>query len=282
VRSKRLTSNNEGVTLMCYFVIFVTMNSPAPASLTISLPYGALYERRLSPRYYWDNSLRGEDDFVIIQKTLSGTGSFTWEGRSWPVPEGHAFIALVPEHSSYGFPSEGRQAWTFSWLNFAGSLATQLCRDLRLHFGPTLPLPTKSTAGQTFEALIRQARGRAYSDPWDVSQRCYSFLIEWARQLAEPLASARDPAEMAARICQTRFRERIGVKELAWESGVSREHLTRLFTERHGVSPAQYLRRLRTEEARRMLTTLGLPLNEAALRCGFPSPRALSRALAGS
>lgn len=256
------------------------MDLPAHNFLTITTPFGIPRERRSSARYYWDNSQRGEDDFVIIQKSLSGHGTFTWEGKSWEVPPDHAFIAIVPEHSAYGYPIEAKTPWEFSWLNLYGPLGTKLFRELRSLFGPVLLLPSQSTAGKAFDRLIAKARERAATDPFDLSLACYGFLIEWSRQLSDPALSTRDPVDAASRICQTRFREPLSVKEIAWETGISREHLTRLFTERHGMSPARYLRHLRTEEARRMLVTLGTSLKEAALRCGFPSARALSRALA--
>lgn len=256
------------------------MDLPAENFITIATPFGDLRERRSSSRYFWDNSQRGADPFVIIQRGLSGSGLFTWEGKSWEVPPDHAFIAIVPEHSAYGYPAEAKVPWEFSWLNFYGPLGTRLCREIRSLFGPVLALPSSSAAGKAYDILINKARQRTPINPFDLSLACYGFLIEWARQLNEPAASTRDPVDTASRICQTRFREPLSVKELAWEAGLSREHLTRLFTERHGMSPARYLRQLRTEEARRMLVTLGTSLKEAALRCGFPSARALSRALA--
>lgn len=256
------------------------MDLPAANFLTITTPFGVTRERRSSARYFWDNSMRGDGDFVIIQKSLSGSGAFTWEGKSWEVPPDYAFVAIVPEHSAYGYPADAKTPWEFSWLNLYGPLGTRLCRELRSLFGPVLPLPSASAAGKAYDILINKARQRTAIDPFDLSLACYSFLIEWARQLNDPAVSTRDPVDAASRICQARFREPLSVKELAWETGISREHLTRLFSERHGMSPARYLRHLRTEEARRMLTTLGTSLKEAALRCGFPSARALSRALA--
>jgi AraC-like DNA-binding protein len=258
--------------------------SGMPASfsdfLRISLPFGSTEERINSPRYLWDNRERGGDQFVIIQRTISGSGVFVWEGRSFPVPANHAFVATIPEESSYFFPSNHKTPWAFSWLNFYGPLAISLCRDLRRQYGPVLPLPRRSPAGSAFDALVRQGGSRAPVDPHDTSLACYAFLMEWARQLNRPGQDHPDPVETAVRICRTRFREPLGVKELAAESGISREHFTRLFAEKTGSPPALFLRELRADAAVAMMKEGDLPLKEAALRCGFASPRALSRALA--
>jgi AraC-like DNA-binding protein len=264
---------------MCHFVIIQKMTDPSEHFPGLSLPFGCEKEQVTSPRYFWNNADRGDGQFVIIQRTSLGKGLFVWEGRPFPVPSEHAFIATVPEASSYHFPAGQKTAWEFSWLNFYGPLAVLLCQDLRRQFGPVLPLPRRSPACFAYEALVAQGHRRAPADPHDTSIACYAFLVEWARQLGKPRPHHPDPAETAMRLCRTRFREPLGVKELAAESGLSREHFTRIFTDRTGLPPALYLRNLRTDAAIQMMADGSVPLKEAALRCGFASPRALSRAL---
>jgi len=248
--------------------------------LWMSAPFGQVGQRVNSARYHWDSSQRGEDQYVILQRTISGEGVFTWEGRNWPVPPGHAFVALVPEQSAYHFPAAAAEPWEFSWINLYGALALMLFRELRRMHGPVLPLPRRTRAAALFEHLTAQAARRDTLEPHDASLACYTFAMEWARQLKPSFRKA-DPVETITRICQSRFREPLGIKELAGETGLSREHLTRIFTEQTGISPARYLRDLRTQAAREMRETENLPLKEVALRCGFASPRALNRALAG-
>lgn len=249
--------------------------------LRLSAPFGNAFQRVNSTRYVWDSARRGEDQYVILQRTFSGEGVFTWEGRNWPVPPEHAFIALVPEQSVYYFPSDAPEPWEFSWMNIYGPLAVTLFRDLRHSHGPVLPLPRQSHAAVLYRHLVAQAEKRTVLDPYDASLACYTFLMEWAKQL-KPSHTRADPAETVARICRARFREPLNIKELAVETGLSREHLTRLFTGRMGVAPARYLRDLRTQAAREMLAAEDIPLKEIALRCGFVTPRALNRALAAA
>ncbi|HEX8371468.1 MAG TPA: helix-turn-helix domain-containing protein [Chthoniobacterales bacterium] len=245
--------------------------------LWIAAPHGSTKEVVQSTRYRWENSQRGSDPFVIIQHTESGCGRFVWEGESWEVPAGHAFIALVPEASSYSSLEGASNPWEFGWINLYGDLAMSLCRALRAAYGPVLPLPLKSTPASLFQSLVAQAERRVVQDPSDVSTACFAFLMEWKRVLDRP--AGRDPVETAKRICHTRYREPIGIKELALQTGLSREHLTRLFTEKVGSSPARYLRELRLEAVREFVATSSGTMKEAALRCGFPSAKALRRAL---
>src|SRR5690606_32185287 len=145
--------------------------------------------------------------------------------------------------------------------------------SFRETYGAVLPLPRKSKAGFLYERLSSGLETPA--DSFGNSALCYEFLMEWARQLAKPKVQERSPVAVALDLCAARFREPLGVKELAAETGLTREHFTRLFTEQTGSSPARHLRNLRTQAAREMMEIGGIPAKEVALRSGFPSVRSL-------
>lgn len=255
------------------------MTSSHRDNLIISTPFGRCTELVNSSRYHWKNDRRGDQQFVIIQQTLSGTGSFILSGKTHAVPTGYAFICLVPEPSAYRFPDASPTPWKFSWLNFYGLLALQLFRHLRDTYGSVLPLPSRSVPGAAFHALVARAEQRLARDPHDATLASLNFLVEWKRLLDHPQMRPADSVALVKRICQTRFREPLGIKELAAQTGLSREHLTRIFTDRTGTSPARYLREIRTHAARKLLQHRSVTLKEAAMRCGFPSTKALHRAL---
>jgi len=82
-------------------------------------------------------------------------------------------------------------------------------------------------------------------------------LLEWLRGVA--------PGEL-------------GSGMLAERLGVSMSTLRRKFRERLGISPAQYLTRLRMNEAKRLLGETLMPIKEIAARCGYGSAIAFHRA----
>lgn len=250
-----------------------------PDALLISIPFGVALETRQSPRYFWNCAKRGNEPLAILQWTLEGEGRFAFQGKEHPVRAGEAFIAVVPEKSTYYFPKEAQTPWKFAWLNIYGELGISLCRQFRNQFGPVMPLPKPSPAGSIFLRLTQLANAAKLPDPYETSAMGYRLLMEWSRQLTRPLYQRSDPIQVATAICASRFREPWGVKELADQTGLSREHFTRIFTQRTGQSPAGYLRRLRVDAAKEMIQSQNFPLTEVALRCGFSSTRSLRRAL---
>jgi AraC-like DNA-binding protein len=161
-----------------------TSDASPDLAMTMSAPFGQLKDSAFSSRYHYENDQRGNDSFVIIQRTTTGRGICRWQERDLSVPPETAFICLVP-----------------------------------------------------------------------------------------------DPVEAVIHICRTRFREHLGIKEIADQAGLSREHLTRIFTARMGTSPARYLRNHRVDAAREMRRFSDATWTETALRCGFPSVKALRSAL---
>jgi transcriptional regulator GlxA family with amidase domain len=65
---------------------------------------------------------------------------------------------------------------------------------------------------------------------------------------------------------------------LAARAGVSERHLSRLFLDHLGQSPARFVRTARVEAAARLLETTVLPMATVARRCGFGSTETLRSA----
>lgn len=127
--------------------------------------------------------------------------------------------------------------------------------------------------------LIRARHGPALA-----LQVAASFITS-ARDGQEPQISPRMPdprldPRVAAAIA--RMEERLEHPETAAATasavGVSPRRLEQMFNKNLGLTPAAYALSLRLAAARRMVTDTRHPLAEVALRCGFSSASALSRA----
>ncbi|MCJ2136388.1 helix-turn-helix domain-containing protein [Methylobacterium sp. J-026] len=84
--------------------------------------------------------------------------------------------------------------------------------------------------------------------------------------------------EVKAFVAQ-RADQTLSIDLLSERFNVSRRHITRLFRERTGLSIGAFQQGVRLAEARRLLKTTDLPIDEVAFRVGFESGSALARAL---
>lgn len=69
----------------------------------------------------------------------------------------------------------------------------------------------------------------------------------------------------------------IDLTELANSLGTSRRHIERMFLRYVGTSPKRYLRQLRLERSRALLTETDMPVNDIAFACGFTNTNAFSK-----
>jgi AraC-like DNA-binding protein len=242
-----------------------------PTEGLIEVPFAQLRQVESSIRYDWNNALRGDDPFVMLQFTERGEGCFEFGGIVRAVPRHHVFIGTLPETSRYFYPASAREPWVFSWINFYGELSLRLWRELRDHAGPVLQL--QPSAIRLFHRLVTRTSGRTWTDPYETSKAAYNFYLEVLRQLPKPAPA--QPFHDAVLHLQTRYQKVIRMKEVAAQAGMSREHFTRLFTTQMGEPPAAFLRRIRLEAAARLLRTTDLPRAEIAFRSGWPSPAKL-------
>lgn len=81
----------------------------------------------------------------------------------------------------------------------------------------------------------------------------------------------------ATDIMHQSFSSPLRVRQLAKEVGVHPAHLSRAFRLHFGCSPVAYLRRLRVEEARRLLLATSKPGAMIAIQCGFSDQSHLNR-----
>lgn len=70
------------------------------------------------------------------------------------------------------------------------------------------------------------------------------------------------------------------VTSMAHRAGVSVRHMTRLFYDELGTTPARYVEKVRLEAAQALLETGDDPMATVARRTGFGSPESLRRAFA--
>jgi len=102
------------------------------------------------------------------------------------------------------------------------------------------------------------------------SQAPYSYLESGIR--------VRDPLVTRAETwMQMHLREEFTLEHLAEMLAVSPRTLIRRFKKAAGYSPAEYLTRLRIEEAKRLLERTSLPLESIAERVGYRDPSSLRR-----
>jgi transcriptional regulator GlxA family with amidase domain len=154
-----------------------------------------------------------------------------------------------------------------------------LARQFKAHALTTHPM--NSELRRLVAALNRQVRSLKAPDGADAAALrllVCAVILEAARQItaARP---ARAEQAVAAALAHLRehLHEPVMMDHLARQAGCGRARLFQLFKQNTGLTPNDYLQRLRIAKARELLTTTSQSVTEIAFAAGFASSQYFSR-----
>jgi AraC family transcriptional regulator len=223
---------------------------------------------------------------VLIRHELTSTLDLG-AGRTRRTYRGPNAFVVVPPNSAPTFLAEGVHELRLIAIPFAGLLAL-VGPDARLppdgDFGRLHATGQDSPAmGQLMARLWKEsASGCDHGGLWaDGSLLQLAALLLRLSQGAGPRLAAGGLAPWQERrvveAMQDSPERSFDLHALARLAKLSPFHFARAFRHSTGLPPHAYLRRLRCERAKDLLTGSGLPVTEIAARVGYETPQAFAR-----
>lgn len=174
-----------------------------------------------------------------------------------------------------GYHSAYRGEWEFLGLIVSGGMAVSMAKSLLDRFGHVYQLGL----GHPLINHLRQvAREGNHVTEISASSGMHLCMELFGAILASAEAASfgragqlYNLAEAVEATMRQDLRKEWSVDELAEHSGISREHLTRVFTKRFGTPPHRYLVELRIQEACQRLRTTKEPVKSIVMNVGFGS-----------
>ena len=155
------------------------------------------------------------------------------------------------------------------WVSFAGEQAPRLLEC----FGIS-PEHHKIASVTSSQALVRIFQ--AAFESGEREEQALSALtsaLNFVKTEGNPLTGY---AQITADFLEKNFHRRLTMEQAAQQANISEKHLYRLFKEEFGISPQQYLMKIRMERARSLLVSTDLSIREIADSVGYPSQLAFS------
>ncbi len=228
--------------------------------------------------YFYDNRQRGgHDDEVAVQQTLSGACFLKNSDRRQLAPVDTAILFTHDEDSSYGYPPEVTGPYELRYVSFKLAGLKSWFDRLRAEFGPVVRMPVDGEASVVLVELVNGFKNRSFRDRFQETELLHQLLVALYRDQVAATQTD-DPVEYGRHYLRDHFRSPINLKSVAQKCGVSREHFIRAFGKRYGEPPGELLRRLRLEQAQRMLRSTHLPVQDVAVACGFADANTFCRA----
>ena len=188
--------------------------------------------------------------YVLLHCVLSGKGTYTCGGVTYPVAAGQIFRILPGEETVY--QADTRDPWHYAWIGFDGTLSEAF---------RTLPPVFPATP------MIAQCFRMESNDTPALEYRIASKLFRLWAELFGSLQNMHYVRRVQNYI-ESSYASKIRVSEIAKSMNIDRSYLSRLFRERTGQSIQEYLIGVRMSEACRHLLE-GRSVGETANLCGY-------------
>ena len=247
---------------------------------TFPMPHEIVLEKQTSLRYHHEGSGRPEN-FTQIVCTLEGEGAFRYGNTVYPLPPGKGFMCTLGDpESAYFYPGHARKPWIFLWMDFSGSTAVRMIEELSMQYGHVFDIPPDSGLIRYLKSFRNQRRSIRFVSPTEGARIVCDVLALLGENLErKDIESPGNRLVQAARAAISENLDRtLNLGEIAARLKVSREHLTRIFRERTGITPQEFAAEERMQYAVRLLRDSFQSCEEIAEQTGYSGAVSFSRA----
>ncbi len=217
----------------------------------------------------------------IIHAVLEGAGSLRVEDKSYEVRQNQLF--LLPPGIETFYSADNDDPWHYCWIGFHGAIAAKILKRI----GLSKEHPVADFDGtELIENLIKNTMRYFELDIHDQLMRTgllctiLAHMIEKSHphEKASDLDAELSYDEYAVRYIQMYFQKKIRISDLADKIGISRSYLVKLMKEKIGMSPQEYLIKIRMEHAAHFLNHTNDSIRDVSMECGYDDALTFSRA----
>ncbi len=214
-------------------------------------------------------------DYFCPHLILKGRGTVRTADGKWEVGPGDMFTLWPGVRIEYF--EEAGEPWEYLWIHLVGpgTLAyVQACGFSKEQ--PFLKAEAPAAVEQRMTFFHDAYNRRLAPEAFEVLARLYEIppLCQTpVERVPDTGGPRRDLVERVAATLETLLHTSLSVKELSAMFNVSRITLFRAFQETLGVSPFEYLDRLRIAKAVQLLTETDHPVAFVARACGYACPK---------
>ncbi len=227
--------------------------------------------------YWFDNRAREPIGTVIFQMSIAGSIVYRDPHGEQTVPPGFGVLFVHGEPSAYGLLRGEHRAYENRWVSMIGAGLVDHIDALRSRYGSVFDLRGDKTVERDMRELAALGDPTKPISPTQLATAVHGFVMRLHDRAERIHAARQSPAERAVEQLLRQPMLGWSLKQVAAQYGCSREHLSRLFQQRVGRSPGQYIAQARLEHALQLLRDTDLPMHAVARQSGYMSAHTFRR-----
>lgn len=215
----------------------------------------------------------------IIHLVLSGKGTFECRKRKYQVSAGQFFFIFPGTLVKY-YPSED-DGWKYCWIDFRGSEPAELFSRMRFDMDNPVTEIMSDDICDSFKKLCKEIRKPSYFSEIAAKGMFYSLMSYFCEMFPRDRSDSKAralPFVAAEYIKNNYYKKELSVENVAQTLNVNRVSLYRAFKSKFGVSPIEFIKRVRLDCACEILADTLLPIKTVSYSVGFDDPLYFSKA----
>lgn len=211
---------------------------------------------------------RGSEPGYQFLLTLSGEGWIDYDGKYQIVRPGT--IMCINLEKGHGIDAIEGEPWCHYYLILGGRIFEYIYKQI-FENNNIVEIINNDFYKCMFEKIIKIKK----EEPIYFDIKAMSIVLEMLSNLLDTSLSSNKKVASVASIekvisyIKENYQKEINVNELSMLSSYSKYHFSRIFKEHTGLSPNEYIIKVRIENSKYFLKNTLLPLAVIATKCGF-------------
>lgn len=219
-------------------------------------------------------------DFYMMYP-VNGSFEAEIDGKTEQINAGDVFLVYAGDLQRYSKRTSGH--FWYYWVHFTGYAAAHLLTTCGFSKSGVYKVGVNDKTLRLFKNLFSDFYGKPVEGTY-LEVYAAAHLMEILASLKEGLESSRRKSTGAeqkiyasARYINANYAYDLSIEELASAQGMCTGYYSKTFTKHLGVSPREYLTRLRLQNAGISLIQSNMSIAEIASSVGYPDPLYFSR-----
>ena len=207
----------------------------------------------------------GRRNFYILHYVLEGKGYY----NGFPVTKNQGFL-IRPMTSAQYYP-DPEESWKYFWICFAGVAGEKICQE-HIH------TDENGIFSYDFRPVLTQKVSELSEREQNLGQmHALSVFYSIVSNHEKHQPRQNRYVDEAVNFINLNFHRPLTVGEIAHTCGIDDRYLYNLFVKHMGISPKQYLNKVRIHNAKLLLDGSNCTVTETAMSVGFEDVLTFSR-----
>ncbi len=203
-----------------------------------------------------------------INFCTDGKGILIAGGNTTEITKGMSFF--LPADIPHEYYTEGA-LWSLEWVTFSGICCNGLLEQLEMTEPLTVMHKDSTEMKRAWNGIYSALKRNGKNDTLRADSYMYRYLAEYhiSRTSSREKDSDTSAFRLAEEFISSHFTEELTMERLSAAANVSPQYLCRIFKQRTGMRPFQYINCRRLQYAKQLLTRSNMTVSEISHIAGY-------------